>query len=296
MSEFLSYNIFGLAVILFVAWLISLSCERGGLFVECRRWWKTESKLSRCIMLGLVTYCTMCTGKGPNPLAPLFRVLFWHGEDWAILSSYNDVEGAKASNAGILEAVNAATNTSKEAVDFVDTNNVVTMSFDWHQPNRLPFHDMQNIMGYTCKVVATNIAGVLCEDHYVSFNEVASTNPAVIFIEYAATCEDGSVERYTAEVVTNSYPVMVPVVLQSGTYNCYWFRCPVPVAFTNSVRDHNGEACFGSPRGVNSGFDLFGLVVVDSGDKLWVGVSTNIVIGGVTNQFENGINVTQEVP
>ena len=294
MSELLSYNLFGAAVILFVAWLISLACERGGMFVECRRWWKTESRLSRCILLLIISYCTMCTGKGPNPLAPLFRVLFWHGEDWALLSSYNDVEGAKANNAATIQDVNTATNNAREAVAFVETNKVVTMSFDWHQPNRLPYHDMQNIMGFTTKVVATNIAGVLYEDHYVSFNEAASTNPAVIFIEYAATCEDGSVERYTAEVVTNSYPVMVPVTLQSGTYNCYWFRCPVPVAFTNSVRDWNGEALFGSPIGVGSGFDLLGIVVVDDGDNLWVGVSTNAVIGGATNHFENGINITQE--
>jgi len=138
------------------------------------------------------------------------------------------------------------------------------------------------------------IAGKLYEDHYVSFNAAASTNPAVILIEYAKRRDDGTVERYSSEVTTNSFPDTTVVELQSGSHTCYWFRCPVPAAFTNELRDWNGEALFGSPSGSGRGFDLLGTLVVDDGDDIWVGASTNHVFGAITNEFKNGINVTED--
>ena len=83
------------------------------------------------------------------------------------------------------------------------------------------------------------------------------------------------------------------MTLQSGAYTCYWFRCEVPLAFTNAVRDWNGEALFGSPAGSGKGFDLLGTLVVDDGDSIWVGATTNVVLGAQTNEFKNGINVTE---
>jgi hypothetical protein len=114
----------------------------------------------------------------------------------------------------------------------------------------------------------------------------------VILIEYAKTLDSGEVERFSATVVTNSYPVTTPVALASGTYNCYWFRCAVPIAYTNDVRDWNGEALFGSPSNSGKGFDLLGTLVLDDGGSVWVGATTNIVMSGATNTFRNGVNVT----
>ena len=134
-------------------------------------------------------------------------------------------------------------------------------------------------MGYVAAVIPTNIAGILYEDHYVSFNATASTNPAIITIEYAQTLDDGTAERYSANVTTNSYPDTHIVELQSGSYTCFWFRCAVPAAVTNCVRDWNGEALFGGPVGSDTGFDVLGTLVVDDGDNVWVGATTNMVIG-----------------
>jgi hypothetical protein len=69
----------------------------------------------------------------------------------------------------------------------------------------------------------------------------------------------------------------------------------VPLAFASCVRDWNGEALFGSPAGSDHGFDLLGTLVIDHGGDVWVGANTNVVIGGATNVFSNGINVTPEV-
>jgi hypothetical protein len=120
-------------------------------------------------------------------------------------------------------------------------------------------------------------------------NEAATTNPAVILIEYARTLDNGTVERWSQPTITNSYPVMVPIYLQSGNHTCYWFRCEVPIALTNSVRDWNGEALFGAPDGSGNGFDLLGTLIIDDGDNIWEGATTNMVVNGVTNAVQNGI-------
>jgi hypothetical protein len=83
---------------------------------------------------------------------------------------------------------------------------------------------------------------------------------------------------------------MVPVTLQSGVHTCYWFRCEIPVAFTNCcVRDWNGETLFGSPEGSGKGFDLLGTLLIDDGDNIWEGATTNMVIGVKTNAVKNGV-------
>lgn len=233
--------------------------------------------LSTCLSFGVMA-------NESTPLASLFRVLFWHGQDWALSSAFEDNTTSHQAVATSTNAIRIATNTAALVTSFVATNNVVTLSFDWHSPNRLPYHDRQNVLGRTVWVHPTNIMGTLYEDHYVAFNEAATTNPAVILIEYSRTRDDGTVERYNAPTITNSYPVMVPVNLQSGSHTCYWFRCEVPLAFTNAVRDWNGEALFGGGKG----FDLLGTIIIDDGDNIWEGATTNMVVNGVTNAVRNG--------
>jgi hypothetical protein len=240
------------------------------------------------IVFALMSFTLVGADKGAAA-AKIFKLLFFNpiSQVWPLAEATRDTADADGAAAQAVDLSVAA-----QAV--VESNEVWTLSFDWHAPTRLPYHERQNVLAWTAAVVPTNIAGTLYEDHYVAFNAAASTNPAVILIEYAQRTPTG-VTRYSAEVVTNSYPDTSVVELQSGSYTCYWFRCAVPVAFTNSVRDWNGEALFGSPSGSGKGFDLLGTLVVDDGNDIWVGATTNHVFGAVTNEFKNGINVTEEL-
>jgi hypothetical protein len=293
MPDIVSQIVFGLVVLGLLVWAVVRTAEGNGgtlLTPEFLRWWRGQTRLAKLFFFAVAMWSTLCTGKGPHPASGLFRMLFWHGGDWALALAYDSNDAAASAVSASVAVINAATNTSATVVGHVETNDVVTYSFDWHAPNRLPHHDRQNVLGRTVWVQPTNIAGRLYEDHYVAFNEQAATNPAVILIEYARKHDDGAVERYTSEVVTNSYPDMTVIELQSGTHTSYWFRCLVPTAFTNCcVRDWNGEALFGSPEGSGRGFDLMGLLLVDDGDNIWEGATTNIVEGGVTYPVRNGI-------
>lgn len=269
-------------------------CYESGAFrayaAEIRRVWRSWGFPLKALMALLLVFCAIDgRTKGGNPLSGLYSMLFWNGAPWAL----QDAADANASAASALTSatndIAAATNTIAATTAYVSTNSVITLSFDWGAPDRLPYHAQQNVLGRTVKVATTNIADVLYEDHYVAFNAAASTNPAVILIEYARRDATGGVERVSSPTVTNSYPLMYPVTVQSGTHTCYWFRCAVPLAYTNSVRDWNGEALFGSPDGSKKGFDLLGTLVVDDGDNVWVGATTNMVIGNITNAVKNGI-------
>ena len=279
----------------FTAFLIVRAYESGAVreyLAELRRVWRSWGFPLRAVMVLLLVNATLTGGsKGEHPLASFYRTLLWQADAiWPLETAFRSASSASASNAVSAASVEEATNTAASVEAYAASNAVVTLSFDWAQPNRLPYHDRQNVLGRTVWVNPTNINGTLYEDHYVAFNEAATTNPAVILIEYAWRNADGELVRESAETVTNSYPIMVPVRLQSGTATCYWFRCAVPVSVTNAcLRDWNGEALFGAPQGSGKGFDLLGTLVIDDGDAVWVGATTNMVSGGVTNRVRNGI-------
>ena len=288
--------IYFIVFMLFCATLIARYYESGAAreYVrELLKVWVSLGIPGRVVIGGLILMCTLSGGsKGVNPVSSLFRVLFWpHGDEWALLPAFEKNNQSSQSLVESLNAIESATNTSVSVTAYVATNNVVTYSFDWHSPNRLPYHDRQNVLGRTVWVQPTNILGTLYEDHYVAFNESATTNPAVILIEYCRTFDDGSIERFSMPTITNSYPAMVAVHLQSGSHTCYWFRCEVPAAFTNCcVRDWNGEALFGSPQDSGKGFDLLGMLLIDDGDNIWEGATTNIIMDTSVNYpVRNGI-------
>ncbi len=269
---------------LFAAWAVVRMHECGRSESLWRRW-RSMGFPARAAAILAVSFFTL-VGGSKGPITQVLRLLFWdHSLTWPLADATLKTQAAAAAN--------EVTRAALEEVE-ATTNDVWTFSFDWHAPQRLPYHERQNVLAWTAQVVPTNIAGTLYEDHYVAFNSQASTNPAVILIEYAGKDDAGNVVRYSADVVTNSFPSTSVVTLQSGSYTCYWFRCEVPAAFVGSPRDWNGEALFGSPAGSGKGFDLLGTLVVDDGDDIWVGATTNIVIGGVTNEFKNGINITEE--
>ena len=278
-----------LVILLWVLCIVVRMAESAlcrGLLAELRRMWIAAGIPGRVLAVLVLFMCVQSAGsKGVTPVQSLFRLLFWApGSSWQLAAPASAVDGAQASLARA-EADLADVDT------VASSNDVVTISFDWHAPARLPYHERQNVLAWTAQVVPTNINGTLYEDHYIAFNASASTNPAVILIEYAKRRDNGTVERYSSAVVTNSYPDTSVVDLQSGSHTCYWFRCPVPPAFTAEVRDWNGEALFGSPSGSGRGFDLLGTLVIDDGDDIWVGATTNIVFDGSTNEFRNGINI-----
>lgn len=256
------------------------------LSVSARR--RIIMRRNAALLLLLFSWFTV-TGadKGGQTVAQIFRLLFFDpvAQEWPLAEPSENVADAE-------QGIVTATNLTAQAKAIAEANEVWTLSFDWHAPERLPYHERQNVMGWTAAVIPTNINGVLYEDHFVAFNAMASTNPAVILIEYAHKTPDGIV-RYSAEVVTNSYPDTTVIELQSGSHTCYWFRVAVPAAFAGSVRDWNGEALFGSPSGSGKGFDLLGTLVIDDGDSIWVGATTNHVFGSATNVFKNGINITE---
>lgn len=284
-----------LATLVILLWMLCLAVRMAesalcrGLLAELRRMWIAAGVPGRVLAVLVLVVCAQSGGtkEGPTPLQSLFKFLFWDpGQPWQL-------SGANAMIDGAQESVAQAEADLDEVDAVTASNDVVTISFDWHAPSRLPYHERQNVLAWTAQVVPTNIAGKLYEDHYVCFNSTASTNPAVILIEYAQQTPAGIV-RYSSEVTTNSFPDTTVVELQSGSHTCYWFRCPVPAAFTNELRDWNGEALFGSPSGSGRGFDLLGTLVIDDGDDIWVGATTNIFMGGITNEFKNGINVTED--
>lgn len=280
-------------ILLFFAYLIARYYESGAARqygAELHRVWKSLGIAGKLVASLLVIMCTLTGGSKETPaVSSLFRLLFWHGQDYALASAFEANTSTRQALVSSTNAITAATNNATQVMAFVATNNVVTYSFCWHSPNRLPYHDRQNVLGRTVWVQSTNILGTLYEDHYVTFNEFATTNPAVVLIEYARRLDNGTVERWSQPTVTNSYPSMYPINLQSGSHTCYWFRCEVPLVLTNAVRDWNGEALFGAPAGSGKGFELLGTLVVDDGDNIWEGATTNMVINGVTNAVRNGI-------
>lgn len=257
---------------------------------ELRRWWKSLGVPGRILAVLLLIFATDFAGtkEGPTPIQRALRFLFWDPyQPWVLQKSNDAVYGAEEAAEQI-----------QEDIDFINetttATDIYTISFNWDAPDRLPYHEKQNILAWNPWVSSTNINGVLYEDHFVEFNAHASTNPAIILIEYALPHDDGTVERYTSEVITNSYPDTVVLEMQSGSKTCYWYRCAVPLPFIGYVRDWNGEVLFGAPHGSGKGFDLLGTLVVDDGNNLWVGATTNHMVNGVEHRFKNGINVTQE--
>ena len=277
-------------VFLWAAVWIAHLVERG--FFTLPDWWTRRSLKQKCaILLALGAFCYAGADKTPTlppVMSSLYRLLYWKSEEgWRL----GDVQ--KAVDDSYIDITNTV---SAQAVADAATNEVYTLSFDWHTEDRLNLsgadQSRYNVMARTVWVQPTNILGVLHERHYVAFSHMPSTNPAIIHVEYARQNDDGTVERHLAQVNAESYPDAFVVNLQSGSHTCFWFQVAVPETFANAQRDWNGEALFGSPIGSGTGFDLAGLLLIDDGGGLWSGITTNVTLGGMDMVFENGINVT----
>ena len=193
---------------------------------------------------------------------------------------------ASQANTAAEEIIEETMQTADE-VGATATNDIALLSFDWHVPDRLPYHARQNVLAWTCDVRPIIVDGVLHEDHYLAFSANVSTNPAVIEIEYAGII-DGLPYRELSNVVTSSYPASSVITLQSGSHTCFWFRCKVPDFAINARRDWSGEALFGSAT-AGGGFDLVGLLQVDADGDVYVGRTGTWAIGGQECTWTNGI-------
>lgn len=203
----------------------------------------------------------------------------------ATASLENSLRVAQTNAAETRAASSSATGTVA-AVSIARTNAVaLTLDLDWHTPTRVP--DAVNIMANQVWVNPTNIGGTLCDDHYIRFTATPTEAPSMIFDYY-----DLNGERYTVKADTNSYPQLFGVTLPSGVHSCYWFRCEVPARFVQRLRTWDGEVRFGGPLGSSYGFDLAGILLIDNGNAVWQGLTTNIVYNGQTLEHINGICVS----
>ena len=192
---------------------------------------------------------------------------------------------AQADVAAAATAAVSATNTAAQ-IGTLRTNALAcTLDVDWHAPTRVPA--AVNIMAWQVWVTPTNIAGVMHEDHFIRFSSVPSQAPGMVFDYY-----DLAGERYQAQASTNSFPALYGIALPSGVHSCYWFRCEVPARFTQRLRTWDGEVRFGGPRGSAFGFDLAGILLIDNGNAIWKGLTTNIVHNGELLEHINGICVS----
>lgn len=170
------------------------------------------------------------------------------------------------------------------AVELASTA-VMTLDCGWSFENREPA--AVNQMAQDQWVIATNINGVLHEDHYVEFSTTPTEAPGMVF-EYA----DLLGESHIVEAITNSYPDLYPVVLPSGVHSCYWFRCVVPAPFTDRLRTWKGPVRFGGPIGSSYGLSIAGMFLIDDGNSIWQGRTITTQIGSNTVEWIKGVVVT----
>jgi hypothetical protein len=253
-------------------------------------------------MKRLATMIALCLLAGSSiasestPIRSLFRLLFWHADDvWALTQVTADISSATNDTAVAQSLINSASNTLSTVASQVETQEVWTLSFGWPMEDRTPPNPRQNVLGECVWRSNVWVNGTLYHDHYIHFNELVSTNPAVLNIQYTKRLDDGTLQRWLANVSTNSYPNTSVINLEHGSYTCYLFRCQCPVAITNSVIDWDREVAFGAPLGSDSGFTVQGVFLIDeeNGDT-WEGISLTNVVNGVTNVWLNGLKVEVE--
>lgn len=291
---------FALALLLFIGFLVALYYESGAAreFVsELHRVWASLGISGRVVIGALVVMCTLHGGsKGPPALQSLYRQLFWHATDiWALKPADDALNANSAAVSNVASLAVETTNTVVGTEAIVSSNDVWTAEFDWLMHDRVPPHDKQNVMADEPWREDVWIGGVKYHDHYIRFNAMVSTNPAIISIAYnGINQETGEKIQLLADVTTNSYPFTFAITRPSGVYTCYMFRCPVPLSLTNAVIAYDCEVVFGTAPGSTRGFNINGVFVVDRDGQLFIGRTYTNVVFGSTNVYINGINAKEE--
>ena len=289
-----------LIIFLWIAVLIARYYESGAArdyVARLNKVWKSLGVSGRIVFGALLIFCTLSGGsKGVPPVASLYRMLFWHGNDiWPLLTASEAVRDASQASSNAVAYASDATNTMQGTQSMVTTQQIWTVEFDWPMEDRTPPHDEQNVMA--CQPWRSNvwINGIMYHDHFIRFNAAVSTNPAIISIAYNGINQaTGEKIQLLADVVTNSYPNTFAITRPSGVHTCYMFRCAVPLALTNSVVGWDSEVVFGAPSGSGRGFNIAGLFVVSRDGNLWLGETCTNVVYGVTNVYINGLNAREK--
>lgn len=244
--------------------------------------------------LAILLLCvTACHASEPNPALKLYQFLVWGWTmAWPLKSATEDTQAAQALSQQAVDDMAATSNLVNAINARIETNQIATISFGWPLTDRRPQHDRQNVMGEEVWRDTLWIDGEMWHKHYIQFNAQVSTNPTVLSIEYSGLDVDGAtINRWNANVISNSYPSTVPVTVGTNDYNCYAFYNRVPVALTNSVIDWDNEVIFGAPDGLGRGFTIEGVFVIDDGNNIWIGVNETNIVGSVTNVWINGLEV-----
>ena len=290
-----------LLVVLFVAYLLCRYYESGAAreFVgELQRVWKQLGIPGRIVIGTLVVMCTLHGGSkgGPPALQSLYRQLFWHADDiWALKTASDAIDANNAAVSNVVALAVETTNTVSGTEAMASTPSLWTAEFDWLMHDRVPPHDAQNVLADEPWRQDVWINGTKYHDHYIRFNAMVSTNPAIISIAYnGVNQETGEKIQLLSDVTTNSYPFTFAITRPSGVYTCYMFRCPVPLSLTNSVIAYDCEVVFGVPAGCTRGFNINGIFVVGRDGQLFIGRTYTNVVYGITNVYINGVTSKEE--
>jgi hypothetical protein len=289
-----------LIFVLLLAFLIARYYESGeaqSLMADLRKLYKSLGIPGR-VVLGVLFVVMAYRGgaKAPPAQASLYRTLFWHADDiWALKPATDTLADSSTASSNAIADATSAINTMAETAAMLATQPVWTSEFDWNMENRTPQHDEQNVMSDEMWRENVRIDGTLFHDHYIRFNAMVSTNPAIISIAYNGfDPTTGERARILAEVTTNSYPNTFEITRPSGVYTCYMFRCACPVALTNEVIGWDSEVLFGTASGSKRGFNISGIFVVSRDGKLWIGRTYTNHVFGATNVVINGLKIEEE--
>jgi len=254
--------------------------------------------LRTALLAGLAVLTVYAATKQPATVEKTIqKILMFNTSTRALIPSGLTASGDAAADA-LLQAVYAresagasiaisAAATNLAALTAIECTNAAVMNIDfgWSYHTREP--QAINQMAQVHWVAPTNINGVQCEDHYIEFSAEPTEAPGMVF-----NYRDLLGTEYNAEAFTNSYPDLYPITLPSGVHSCYWFRCEVPIAFTNRLRRWKGPARFGGPVGSSYGLSIAGTFLVDDGNTIWQGRTLTAEIGSNTVEWLKGVAVT----
>lgn len=243
------------------------------------------------ILLAIMLIAVTVQANEITPGSQLFRFLLWGAHQLWDLQPTVDTLALTTTALQQINEDHLATSNTVNTINAGLSTNIWTVSFGWPMLDRTPVDDRQNVMGEEVWRDSIWIENELYHDHYIQFNAHVSTNPTVLSIEYSARADDGSIQCWQANVISNSYPATFPIQIGTNTYSCYMFRNKVPNAITNCVIDWDREVIFGAPEDSGRGFSIEGVFVVDRDGEIWVGRNYTNIINNVTNVVLNGLEI-----
>lgn len=274
----------------FVFWFIVLGYERN--------WWHLmpdwACTLPRKLTWLAVIIVVTALGADKSPVPRLLRMLLWDNvigrfygstevpQERTVTEAAAALDGAETNLGLAASHAQAASNLLDAVISAASTSQCWTVDVDWPLASR---YDLgANVLVAFSWSQPTNVNGVLYDDHFLSFSQEPGDVPQMLFDYHDQT----GTTQYVA-AVTNSFPTTSIVLTQSGVQTCYWFRCEVPVAFTNCVRTWDDEARLGGPIGSGQGFDIAGTLLLDNGGTLYQGRTLTTTIGGQECEFQHGL-------